>query len=176
MNKSKGMLAWVWAFLVLAIFLGAILNTQMGEHFVLFSPDWRHMARSAAIVLVFPAALLALWVAPPFRSAKEFLVIPFAAIFIAAAAAFAPLGYIYLWGYLAGEEVMSIKANASLLDPLHNAGRGCRQKLSLTLDGKYENVCVDGRLIGPVPRAGQALQIRGVVSSVGIWVKEVRTN
>lgn len=107
---------------------------------------------------------------------RALLFVPLGAIGIAAAIAFAPSGYLFLWSYLTGKEVSGIDARVSPILHLENSGRGCRQKLSLFMDGKFENVCVDGRIVGPPPKPNQLVKIRGIVSSVGIWVKEVRTD
>ena len=88
----------------------------------------------------------------------------------------APIGYLYLWGYLTGTEVSGIDARVSPFLHLENSRRGCRQKLSLFMDGKSEHVCVDGRIVGPLPKPGQTVKIRGIVSPIGIWVKEVRAD
>ncbi len=94
---------------------------------------------------------------------------------MASMVATAPIGYLYLWGYLTGSEVLGIKATAIDSESLHTFRKGCRQRMGLSINGREERVCIEDRVVGVLPYKGQVVLIRGIVSPVGIWVKEVRT-
>jgi hypothetical protein len=95
---------------------------------------------------------------------------------VAGAIAYAPVGLLFLWGYVSGEEVVGIKASVVVAEPLRTSGKGCRQAMTLFIDGVQGSVCVQNRLIGSLPKHGRFVQLRGIVSPVGIWVKEVHTD
>lgn len=185
--KIRPILIWAGVMMAVAVLVGAILNLQMRDHFVQVSPNVGSRNWAVLTVLAIPI-LLVFWFVPslregvdqsfrtrvPTRFLRVALFFPFGAYICAYAIATAPAGYLYLWGYFFGDEVLGVKATVVDVEPLRTYGKGCRQKFVLSIDGRSERVCVEDRVSGPMPKLGQIVQLRCIVSPVGLWVKEVR--
>ncbi len=189
MTKLAKILKGVSALLMVGALVGGVLHLQMREHFVQMQPGVEEPYWGLALLFAIPATLLALWIAPSLKkpheasrslravkSVRAVLFVPFGAVLMASMAATAPIGYMYLWGYLTGSEVLGIKATVVESESLHTFRKGCGQRMRLSINGREERVCVEDRVVGAVPYKGQAVKIRGIVSPVGIWVKEVRAD
>lgn len=190
MMKLVKILKGVSALLMVGALVGGVLHLQMREHFVQMRPGVEEPYWGLALLFGIPATLLALWIAPSLKkshggasrslravnSFRAVLFVPFGAVLMASMVATAPIGYLYLWGYLTGSEVLGIKATVVDSESLHTFRKGCRQRLGLSINGREERVCVEDRVVGALPYKGQVVLIRGIVSPVGIWVKEVRAD
>lgn len=174
--------------LVLGVVAGAILYWKMRENYVQVSPDLAEPSATFVLLLGIPATLLALWAVPSLNSMRDaknrhtgvvrsfqtVLSVPVGAIMIAYSFAIAPIGWCYLWGYLIGSEISGVQATVVDSEPLRSFAKGCGQRFVLLIGGRHERVCAESHVVGTLPTRGQVVRIRGTLSPVGIWVKEIR--
>lgn len=188
MKKPKQIWGWFWLIVLLSVVVGALLCLKLSEHF-LNVPSAIWSAGRYGTGVLFVLFLGALWFKPslhqrmvvelkhkmPTHIFRVLLGFPLVALVGAAFVSYAPVGHLLLWGYVWGDEANAIAATVIEAQPLSTSGKGCRQKITLVVGGARGEVCIQNRLIGQLPKPGQVVQVRGLVSPVGIWVKEVRT-
>lgn len=178
--------SWRWVPVALAIafvIAGVTLESTLGRRFVFwFADDYR-----AATPWLF-ATLLALFFVIYRRSGdlarisrsqyptawvRRFLMLPITAALLALTVLVTPLGWAaFLGSAFAGApeplpgKLLSLKERAP--DPYACALRG-----SLRLEPASAEICLDGLVAGPVPKAGDAVRVIGRPSPFGVLIEEV---
>ena len=100
---------------------------------------------------------------------------PVMALSLAGVLVAAPLGYVYGLAYITGSRQNRVSAVVLKAEPVRTSGKGCKQDFTFRLDGAVSEACVQGRVVGPLPVAGQRVELRGIRSALGFWVQEVHT-
>jgi hypothetical protein len=52
-------------------------------------------------------------------------------------------------------------------------GRGCKLKAKLEISGNRADICLDGRVAGQMPKAGDTITATGKASALGVYLDEV---
>lgn len=171
------------AVVMLAVIVGIFLEFTFGASF-LFA--WADSYFAAApwifLALLFPLGGLfaaqmrrnrPLRPALPRARAPSWLSIPLAAIIAAAALLFAPLGWIALYGALAGTPAEGLEARLLDLAEPSPGSRSCRQHGEIALGDATGRLCLAGLVAGPLPPPGARVRVSGRLSAAGLFVQRI---
>jgi len=85
----------------------------------------------------------------------------------------APLGWASLYGWTTGAPTENLEARVIEISVSHPS-RWCDQESELNFRGASATICVEGRLSGQTPKAGDRVQVSGRLSQLGLFVEQVR--
>lgn len=172
------------AVLLLLAFVGLPLEFTVGESFVfLYSNDYK-----SALPIIFALTLpvfAVLW----FRLEKQqralshryptwavrwLIVYPLMILLSSSLVALSPFGWSALAGWAIGTQAPPQQAKILSVDsPRPRAGK-CDQKAVLDINGVQTNICLEGRVVGPVPKVGDLVSLQGRSSFLGLYIEEIR--
>lgn len=179
---------WQKAAVVLALFafLGVLLELTLGESFV-FSYTNTYVAAVPSLFAVLLPAFAIMW----FRLERKqhslayryptwlvrwLLMFPLLVVMSSAMVIFSPFGWSALAGWAIGipsapkaAKVLSVEAMREPRRILH-----CDQKARINIEGIDANICIEGRVIGHTPKAGESIAIAGRSSRFGFVIEEIR--
>nr|CBA31410.1 hypothetical protein Csp_F37390 [Curvibacter putative symbiont of Hydra magnipapillata] len=185
MNVKQRTWVLVAGFLLLA--LGCGFTAEMTDSLIattkLTTWAWRLIFTLGGILL------LGFWCIPSWHSRlsdvmqekipthifRVLLGFPLMSVFIAGVLVAAPLGYFYGMVYLSGEFQTGVTVVVLEAEPRSSSGKGCKQHFTFRYEAVSGKVCVQGRVVGPLPVTGQRVELRGIRSALGFWVQEVHT-
>lgn len=171
------------AMLVVAL-AGLILDATIGNRFIFaFSNEYRAAMPSIFVVwlTIWAGALIALErtthalrAQHPNRMERWFVVFPILAACTAAMFTAAPLGWSAFLGWGTGTPTSGLTARMVSMDEPSPSAKGCRQRADVAFKDVSARVCLEGRIVGPLPEDGDALAVSGRLSSLGLYIDEVR--
>lgn len=172
---------------LVVLFLGCALTVEMPETLIattsLATWAWQLTFAISGVLL------LCFWCIPSWHSGlsaamedkmpthlfRVLLGFPLMSLFIAGVLIAAPLGYVYGFAYITGSFQTRVSAVVLEAEPTRSSGKSCKQRFKFHLDSAVSKVCVEGRVVGPLPVTGQRVELRGIQSVLGFWVQEVHT-
>jgi hypothetical protein len=172
--------------LMLLAFVSVPLEFTVGESFVSsFTNTYR-----AAVPLLF-AVLLPTFAMMWFRLERKqhnlahryptwlvrwMLVFPLIVVMSSAMVIFSPFGWSALAGWAFGTPKAQKTAKVLSVEPMRERRRlgNCDQKVKINIDGIDANICIEDRVVGPMPKAGDSITVTGKSSLFGIFIEEIR--
>lgn len=97
---------------------------------------------------------------------------PTLVVFCAGLVAFAPWGWAAAIGWAVGMP-SRVDVRVASVQVHDERKRNCNQSAQLEFKGATARICLDGRLAGPVPAAGETVAVSGRVSLLGLHVREI---
>ena len=176
--------SYAFGFLAIAMVLGSLLETTVGETFVFVSADAYRAALPWAMAVLIPLfawlwwlgrrRLKALGQVPSKESVRWSIAYPAMVLLSAVMAFLAPLGLFAAYGAWAGQYTREIEGQIVRLHEPSTSSKSCRQSAEVQVLGNTAKICLVDVLAGALPPAGAAVLISGRVSSVGISIDELR--
>ena len=169
--------------MILFVVFGALLEAFVGDRFIFSASNeyWRGMPWAIGIL----APLLAVGLFSieknnqtmksryPTWAIRWLLMFPLTVAAATAMSVAAPLGWIALYGWATGVPTQQlegrvVKVGASSRTP------GCDQRAELNFRGATASICVENRISGMPPMAGDKIAISGRLSPTGLFVEQIR--
>jgi hypothetical protein len=172
-------------FFILFILPGALLHFSIGRSFMFrhSTAYWPVMAGISVVSV--PLLSFALWkmlqASPdiatqyPTRWLRDFILFPGAVIIMIAMVMLAPLGWFALAAPFISSESTSLPGRVLSVRQPHKHWHNrrmfdCEQSATVTVDNMTGEVCLDGRIIGTMPKVGDAVVVTGRPSSLGLFI------
>jgi hypothetical protein len=143
----RAAMPWLFAVLVALLGIGGLMSHRLREHLKLNYPD-----SGFRWVIMFPLLLLT----------------------GAGAMVVAPLGWAAAATWLAGEPTNGQVARVVSVGDLRVNSRGCDQRVELEYQGVIATICLEGRLVGPTPKAHETVLLAGRRTTLGLLIYEIR--
>lgn len=178
--------AWkkIVAFLLLLAFIGMPLEFTIGESFVFSYSNAYKSVLPTLFALTLPAfAILwfriekqqrALTYRSPTWAVRWLVVFPLVVVLSSSLVVLSPFGWSALGGWAIGSEGPPRQAKVISVGPERVRVGKCDQKAMLDIDGVQTNICIEGRVVGPAPKAGNTVSVRGRSSFFGLFIEEIR--
>ena len=172
--------------LMLLAFVSVPLEFTVGENFVFsFTNTYR-----AAVPLLF-AVLLPAFAIMWFRLERKqhtlayqyptwlvrwLLMFPLIVVMPSAMVIYSPFGWAALAGWAIGTPSAQKTARVLSVEPMREPRRigKCDQKAKINLDEIDTNVCIEGRVVGLMPKVGDSIAVTGRISFFGFFIEEIR--
>jgi hypothetical protein len=87
---------------------------------------------------------------------------------------FSPFGWSALAGWAIGAPSTPTDARVLSVAPYHRQAGKCDQKAKLAINDIDANICLEGRVAGPMPKAGDIVSVVGRISPLGLYIEEIR--
>jgi hypothetical protein len=177
---------WIRAIGLVALVLlgaGALLEMTVGTGFI-FSRSNAYRAAMpwlfGFLSLVFAAGLLmleranrSLLMRYPTWFVRWLIVFPLVVALTAVMAAIAPLGWAALLGQTFGSPSERLEVHVISVDSPSRNSSGCDHHATLEFEGNSARICMEGRLSGPAPQAGEKVAVAGRISRLGLFVDQI---
>ncbi|MDD2176464.1 hypothetical protein OIN59_03400 [Acidovorax sp. D2M1] len=85
-----------------------------------------------------------------------------------------PYGWSALAGWMVGADAPARQAKVLSVEVAKPKYGKCDQHAALVIDGTSARICIEGRSVGELPKAGDTVSVRGRSSFLGLFVEEVR--
>lgn len=172
------------AVLLLLAFIGMPLEFTVGETFV-FSYSNAYKALLPTLYALTLPAFAIFW----FRLEKEqhtlsyryptwvvrwLAVFPLIVLLSSSLVVLSPFGWSALGGWAIGSEAPPRQAKVLSVGAERTRMGKCDQTAILDLDGIQTNICIEGRVVGPALKSGDAISVRGRSSFLGLFIEEIR--
>lgn len=172
--------------LMFLAFVSVPLEFTVGESFVSsFTNTYR-----AAVPLLF-AVLLPAFAIVWFRLERKqhnlahryptwlvrwMLMFPLIVVMSSAMVIFSPFGWSAVAGWAFGTPSAQKTAKVLSVEPMRKRRRigKCDQKANIDIDGIDANICIEDRVVGPTPKAGESITVTGKISLFGFFIEEIR--
>lgn len=162
---------------------GAILESTVGEGFIYSNGNEYRAAMPwiyGALVLIFAVGWFSLEMGThalrnryPTWFVRWLIMLPLIIALTAALAVVAPLGWAALLGWTIGSRADGLDVSVISVEAPTQRTRGCTQHAKLAFRDASARVCLDGRLGGPPPTAGERAQVDGRLSSLGLFIDRI---
>jgi hypothetical protein len=162
---------------------GALLEIAIGSRFIFAFTDkywvaapWVLLGTFAAFMGLFVSAdVRRRWRAQHPNGLRRWLLLPLLGGAVACGVFLATFGWAALLGWMAGGPVVMQEARVVSVGDLSKGAKGCDQSIRLAVNDIDVGLCLDGRMKGPVPAAGEHVLLVGRRSWFGMFVDEIRT-
>lgn len=98
---------------------------------------------------------------------------PLIVVLSAAMVVVSPLGWAALLGRTIGSSSDRVEVSVISIDPPSRSSRGCVQHARLEFEGARARICLEGRLSGPAPQAGERVSVTGRISRLGLFIDRI---
>lgn len=173
-----------FAVLFLLAFAGLPLEFTLGESFVFFYSNVYKSALPTLFTLTLPVfAILwfrlekrqrALSYRYPTWAVRWLVVYPSIVLLSSSLVVLSPFGWSALAGWAIGTQAPPQQAKVLSVDSVRPKAGKCDQKAMLDIDGVQTNICLEGRVVGPIPKVGDRVSLQGRSSLLGLFVEEIR--
>lgn len=85
-----------------------------------------------------------------------------------------PYGWSALAGWMVGADAPAQQAKVLSVEVAKPKFGKCDQHAAMAIDGTSARICIEGRSVGGLPKAGDTVSVRGRSSFLGLFVEEVR--
>lgn len=172
------------AIVLLLAFIAMPLEFTVGESFVFFFSNAYKAELPTLFALTLPVFAI-FWFrlekrqqALPYRyptwTIRWLIVFPLIVVLSTTMLVLSPFGWSALAGWVIGTDTPPRHARVLSVDPERRRAGRCDQKAMLDFNGTQTNICIEGRVVGPVPKAGNTVSIRGRNSFLGLFIEEIR--
>ena len=166
---------------VIVVIRGALLETTVGQVFIFSGSTQYRSAMPWLFGALVPTLALGFFLIErvtrqlqrgyPYWTTRWLFVFPGMVAFSSAVVVVSPLG----WAALLGKTIGSpsrVEVNIISVDEPSRRRYGyyCVQQARLEFDGAAADICLDGRLMGPVPSMGEKMAAAGRVSRLGLYI------
>lgn len=165
------------------VVIGALLEAIIGKQFIssAINEYWQFIAWIIGVLAPLLAWGVFLMVKNnhfiksryPTWSIRWLVMFPLMVVVSTAMVITAPLGWAALYGWTTGAPTENLEARVIEISVSHPS-RWCDQKSKLNFRGASASICVEGRLSGQPPRAGDRVEVSGRLSQLGLFVEQVR--
>lgn len=100
------------------------------------------------------------------------IVFPLVVALTATMAVVSPLGWAALLGWITGSP-SRVEVSVISVDAPSRRSSGCDHYAHLEFDGTTARICLEGRLAGPAPHAGERVAVAGRVSRLGLLIDRI---
>lgn len=104
---------------------------------------------------------------------RWFVLFPGIVTLSAAMVVFSPLGWAALLGWAIGSPSQRLEVRVISVDQPSRSSRGCDQYAHLEFDGASSRICLERRLSGPAPQAGEMVLVSGRMSHLGLFIDRI---
>jgi hypothetical protein len=164
---------------------GSVLELTVGQGFIFaWANEYRSIAPWIFLGLLPPFGLgwyfleranQTLRVSFPTGWVRWLLVFPLAVALSAGMVVVSPLGWAALFGWAAGTPSDQLEAKLVSIGESSPSARSCDQSATLELGGATTRICLEDRISGQTPRAGDTLAIVGRTSALGVFIDEIHS-
>jgi hypothetical protein len=171
---------------MLLAFVSAPLEFTVGESFVSsFTNTYRAAVPLLFAVLLPTSAILFFRIERkqhelahryPTWLVRWVLVFPLTVALWTAMLVFSPFGWSALAGWAVGTPSAQKTAKVLSVAPMLEQRRigNCDQKVEISVDGIEANICIEDRVVGLTPKAGDSILVTGRSSLFGFYIEEIR--
>jgi len=171
---------WVISALVVVFFVltGSSLESTVGSGFILSGSNEYRAALPWLFGILIPIFAVGWFFLfkranPGTWFVRWLIAFPVSVAFSAAMVLMSPLGWAALLGRTMGTPVDRVDVSVvSIGAPSSTSGR-CHQDALLAFRNSSARICLDGRLSGPPPRAGDEVMVSGRISRLGLYIDRI---
>jgi len=106
----------------------------------------------------------------------RWLLLPLLPIASSILVAIAPLGWLALYAWLVSTPTTNITSKVISISEYSQISRACHQSAELAVNDLFGRVCLDGILLGQIPRAGETVTIVARPSKLGLFIDKINSN
>ncbi len=168
---------------IVFVVFGALLEAFVGKYFIFSAINeyWRIMPWAVGILApLFTVGLFfieknnqTMKTRYPTWTIRWLLMFPLTVAAATAMTVIAPLGWSALYGWSVGTPSQSLDASVLKIRPASHS-RWCDQRAELSFRGATASICVEDRISGISPMAGDKIAISGRLSTLGLFVEQIR--
>jgi len=163
---------------------GFVLELTIGEGFIFAKADsYRSAMPNLFLIILLPSAFLCFFLTRadenilstyPTWWVRWIIMFPLMSSLLSGMIVFSPLGWAALSGWAVGTRSDQLEAKVLSIGAFSRSSKSCDQKIKLAIDGASADICIEGRLLGAVPKQGDTVAITGRTSVFGVFVDEIR--
>lgn len=142
-NAYRGVMPWLFGALIPVFAVGWFLLERANHDLQAQSPTW---------------------------FIRWFVLFPGVVTLSAAMVVFSPLGWAALLGWAIGSPSARVEVRVISVDQPSRSSRGCGQYGHLEFEGVGSRICLEGRLSGHTPQAGEKVLVSGRMSRLGLFI------
>ena len=172
------------AIIVMALLVaGTLLEITMGTGFIFSGSNAYYTAMPWLFGVLIPVFAVGLFLLErinhnlraqsPTWFVRWFLVFPGIVTLSAAIVVFSPLGWAAALGWAIGSPSDLVEMQVMSVDQPSRSSRGCNQYARLQFEGTNSRICLEGRLSGPAPLAGEKVLASGRISRLGLFIERI---